>query len=274
MDKILRAGDSGEQVKVLQSLLRRSGFFEGAVLGNFKTLTTKAVREFQQTHQGPDGKWLAVDGIVGPGTWWALQNPTGDAQRSFLKTDNSVIPAGISEDRKKLLEVCIKEHKAGVAETPKGSNWGDGVTKYLTGVGPCAWCCFFVSWAFKEALGKYPLGKRHGHCLTFWNEAKAAGKGFLKSKYEPIPGDIFIMLYRSSSGNLTGSGHTGFVSNVFVRRINTFEGNAGDRLKHGLRELDAGTLVGFINLFGDSNHDFKHQIISSEKLESSYSSTR
>lgn len=273
--KTLKIGAVGEEVKVLQSLLRKSGFFEGKLGGNFQALTLAAVKAFQASHMGPSGKYLNVDGEVGPATWWALENPNGDAQRSGIQTDPSVIPTGISEARKKILRLAIKEHRAGVAESPKGSNWGDGVTKYLLGVGPAPWCCYCMSWLNKQAYDRYPLGKRYGHCATFWRDAKAAGAGFPKAKYEPIPGDFGIILYGSS-----GSGHIFLVANVSAdgRSFNTFAGNEGDRFKHGWREKSQDTIVGFINLFGDdtpaAHAKFKRQIFSAEKLASSLAATR
>ena len=42
--------------------------------GIFGANTEKAVKAFQKDHDGPDGKALKVDGIVGQATWWALNN--------------------------------------------------------------------------------------------------------------------------------------------------------------------------------------------------------
>ena len=58
---VLRQGDRGEQVKVLQ---RNLGGL--AADGIFGPITTRAVRSFQAQ------KGLVVDGIVGPQTWGAL----------------------------------------------------------------------------------------------------------------------------------------------------------------------------------------------------------
>jgi hypothetical protein len=43
--------------------------------------------------------------------------------------------------------IARAEHQAGVHEDPDGSNWGDGVIKYLEEGGSPAdfWCCFFWS---------------------------------------------------------------------------------------------------------------------------------
>jgi Phage tail lysozyme/Putative peptidoglycan binding domain len=70
---MLQHGDRGEEVKRLQRILKEHGFFEGTIGGNFLDLTKAAVERFQAAHKGPHGQPLDVDGIVGPDTWWALE---------------------------------------------------------------------------------------------------------------------------------------------------------------------------------------------------------
>ena len=269
--KTLRYGAVGADVRKLQTLLKKHGYFDGSIGGNFLTLTKAAVVHFQQTHQGPKGTFLAVDGVVGPSTWWALENASGPAQKSGLATNRGIIPEGISSGRRKILERCVELHGQNIREIPDGANSGDGVDQFVHGVGKPPWCCFCVSEIWKTVFGSYPLNYRHGHCLTLWRAAKAKGLTHYKGDYEPIPGDIFIMLYGTS-----GSGHTGFVSNVESggRKFNTFEGNVGNRFKHGLREKAQSTLIGFINLYGDSDHTFTHQLISTAALDSALAATR
>ena len=75
----LEYGAKGEDVKTIQSILKREGFFTGAVRGNFLELTKAAVVAFQQSHTGPQGKSLPGDGVVGDDTWWALNNVVDSA---------------------------------------------------------------------------------------------------------------------------------------------------------------------------------------------------
>lgn len=269
---ILRHGDRGTNVRILQAMLQSQGFFDGETNGNFLSKTLAAVQYFQQTHLGPDGKFLEVDGIVGPNTWWALENPVGAPQRSFI---DPRIPDGISEARQKLLSIALNEHRLGVKESPLGSNWGDGVTKYLEGIGPAPWCCYFYSWVYKQVHNEWPLDARHGHCLTFWKAAKKFDKAHDKDVYVPIPGDAFLMLYRGNKGTLTGSGHIGFVLSVAPdgKAFNTIEGNTGDRVKVGTRFMSQSTLEGFINLH-DMNKDFERVLLPAGALNSSLASTR
>jgi hypothetical protein len=268
--RILKYGDKGTDVKTLQSILRSQGCFEYTSTGNFLDKTRSAVRYFQQTHIGPSGKFLDADGIVGSDTWWALNNPSGAPQKNSI---TPIIPKGLSDIRRKVLELALAEHNC--KEIPDGSNQGDGVDKFVDGFGAIPWCCAFVSWVFKQATGDYPLGEHYVHCLTFWRDAKAAGKAFRKAGYKPKPGDMFVLLYKNSSGSLSGSGHIGYVLSVDRDgdKFNTIEGNAGNRVKVGTRSMDEGSLYGFIDLLGDQG-DFEKALLTSDEIDSSYSATR
>jgi peptidoglycan hydrolase-like protein with peptidoglycan-binding domain len=71
---ILRLGMQGEEVLQLQRRLRRLGFFEGAVDGDFGAETETAVKAFQQKYG------IEADGVVGGGTWVYLM-PRRQQQR-------------------------------------------------------------------------------------------------------------------------------------------------------------------------------------------------
>jgi hypothetical protein len=73
----VRAGDRGEEVALLQRILRRLDVFSGIVDGVFGKATEAAVRQWQK-QQG-----LVEDGIVGTRTWQALRA--------------IVLPAGLDE---------------------------------------------------------------------------------------------------------------------------------------------------------------------------------
>ena len=63
---MLRQGSSGEQVKTLQSKLKRWGYYNGNVDGMFGSGTAQAVKYFQKKNG------LTADGIVGEATARAL----------------------------------------------------------------------------------------------------------------------------------------------------------------------------------------------------------
>lgn len=246
----LRYEDKGDEVKRLQRILKTQGFFKGEILGNFLKRTEEAVILFQQSHLGPKGMPLAVDGVVGGDTWWALEHPSGPPQISAIP---GKIPAGLTQRRTKQLEIALAEHAKGVREEPDGSNWGPEIEKF-GGIKGAPWCCYFWSWCNRQCFDGYSLGAKIGHCKTAWEKAGSLGMVHKKGEYLPIPGDAFVMLYRNEKGDLTGTGHIGFVLRVEVEgskavAINTVEGNAGNRVKVGRRELAGKDIVGFINNF-------------------------
>ncbi len=245
----LKYGDTGAEVKELQRILQEQGFLKGDIDEKFLKRVKDAVIYFQETHVGPDGEFLTSDGVVGAATWWALRNPVGEAQKSYLIGS---IPDGLTPLRIKQLEIALREHQQGVHEDPNGSNSGDSVSKYGGNKNP--WCCYFWSWCNKQCFGVYSLKAQYGLNSAAWDKAKALGMTRPKEGYLPIPGDAFMMFYRDKDGKLSKTGHIGFVLRVEVKdgkavAINTIEGNTSNRVKIGKRDLADATIVGFINNF-------------------------
>lgn len=237
-----------DTVKYLQTCLNSQGFHL-PVTGKYDKATIGAVHDFQATHLDSKGVFLVPDGDVGPKTWWSLLNPSGPAQQSGYDAN---IPKGLTLARRNLLNAALKDWRKGVHEIPDGANWGGGVERYLQGVGPAYWCCAAVSTWYKDATTEYPFGERFLACAKLWEVAGNRGQQIDKHQ-TPVPGDAFVLLFRNSRGQLTGSGHTGLVLAVSSdgQSYNTIEGNAGNRVKVGLRSCDEGVLMGFVNLTGD-----------------------
>jgi len=199
---------------------------------------TSRLAYFQTTHLGPNGKPLEVTGQLDESTSWALNKPTGKAQKSNLEPK---IPRGLPDDRKAILELAIGEHARGVKERPNGSNRSKEIDKYFPEYlrakllenedGP-AWCAFFVNWDITTVFGERPWGGYIGSCKRLVEAAQRSDKCSVFSDPQlAAPGDIFVILHGST-------GHTGLVlrKNKESTKINTVEGNCGNRVKVGLRE--------------------------------------
>lgn len=284
MPRTLRVGEYNPDVLKLQDILTAQGHFKStAPVSRYTVGLQDAVFYFQQTHLGPDGMPLVVDGIVGPDTWWALTHPHGKFQRSYLRPG---IPEGIIGERAKVLAVALSEHAKNVREIPNGSNRSKEIDKYFPPwlqkklVGTKAkghpWCCFSMTWIFHEGTGRWPTNRRTGHCATMVKQAKELGIYHPACRYTPSdagsrilrPGDIFVILHPKQPGK-PQTGHTGLVGSVNKQQtlVGTLEGNCGNRFKAGRRNV--GDLTGIINpyfLAEDCVTDFDHSLPGGEDV--------
>lgn len=255
----LKFGSDGPGVAKLVELLKSHGCAPRPPVTSSAPTFGRAIENmvlyFQMTHQGPDGKWLDVDGQIGKHTWWALENAHGEAQQSFLEAG---IPKGISGTRKAMLETAVREH--GVREDRSRPNRGKDVDKYQPASVTCdprkdgqPWCAYFVSWVVKEVYGKHLLGEPVASVWTAYQRARKYKRWLPKEGSLPIPGDAFVMLHRDNYKTNWCTGHIGLVLQVAKdgKSINTVEGNCGDRVKIGRRSLSDPKIKGFINIVGD-----------------------
>ncbi len=94
--RILQRGDTGNDVKQVQTALIRAGYDPGAVDGIFGVKTENAVKRFQRV------LGLKVDGIVGPNTWAYLEP-------FYLETDPYVLRRGSKGDKVLALQKALDE---------------------------------------------------------------------------------------------------------------------------------------------------------------------
>ena len=78
--RALRVGMSGEDVKELQHLLKRIGYFNTNVTGYYGNITRSSVMSFQSNYG------LTRDGIAGPNTIYRLKYENGVAADTFVYT--------------------------------------------------------------------------------------------------------------------------------------------------------------------------------------------
>ena len=88
MKPTLRRGDKGEYVTLAQTELIQKGYDCGSfgADGQFGTGTEKAVRAFQKDHTDQNGNPLKVDGVIGPSTWWALDQVSPEPMIKYTVT--------------------------------------------------------------------------------------------------------------------------------------------------------------------------------------------
>jgi len=240
---VLTMGDSGAYVARLQQALIEQGYGCGEDPGTsiFGPSTDSAVKLFQAGHVGPGRENLAVDGIVGPDTWWALDNPSGSSQEqptsSMPEQDasNPIAAAALASAKAELAK--------GVHEIPDGSNRGPEVDVYTGMVGKPisipgpAWCAYFASWNFAKAPGGSPFGRIGG--------AQSIAQFCLKN----IPGSVVDMSHQPSHVPECGDlgviangqihGHVVQVAACQDRIIWTVEGNSGNAVRTRQRQVGA-----------------------------------
>lgn len=263
---LLKPGKRHKDVLALKSILRSQGYTITDASDLYDEQTANEVQVFQAQHLDISGAYLKPDRLVGEKTWWALENASGEAQRSKIK--GGTVRGGLSEVRRSVLRFAEDEWRNGTREIPDGSNRGDGVEKFIVGYGAVAWCALSASWIVKQGSGSWPMGKREGGVLNLWTRAEEQGKArTLASGYKPVPGDLMVILNRFTSGpkkgKRTGTGHVSIVAAVDEKNywFNTYGGNEGNRFKLGLRNMDQENLVGFINLFGNDSEGFKRGLL-------------
>lgn len=255
--RLLTRGDTGPVVADVITRLEKLGHYSGALTDKYSAQVEKAVTYFQMVSLGKEGTPLNVDGKAGDETLWALRHATGKAQKSNLV---ALMPKGVGGVREQVLLVALHEHTLGAKESPNGSNRGKHVDKYYPGFmqlkfrgkddGGTAWCAFFFNWCVSQMM-KRPWGGYFGSCYSLWRKSADRGLTYKSGEHVPRPGDAFLLFKPNPmDGGVPKSGHVGLVLRVNKAgtRINTVEGNCGNRVKVGVREIkDIACFIDYID---------------------------
>lgn len=224
---MLKIGSTGDEVKLLQSFLKQSGYKIASVDGQFGKETENAVIEYQKRNR------LFPDGEIGANT----------AEK--LKKDGLVFSvnrgAAVSPEltRKFIDKLCFHaERFEGFVEIRNNSSWDDPekagwqkemselLTKYMLKIQPwalgepyCAACVgAFIIMALEDC--KIPTSKFErlwtAHVMT---NVRFARKNSILS-ITPSLGSIWLARFGSSD-----SGHAGLVINIRGDNLETIEGN-------------------------------------------------
>lgn len=253
---VLKKGSTKkDEVVYLQQRLNAHGFHV-SVDGDFGNGTDAAVKQFQASNN------LKADGIVGSGTWDALEGEsTGKTSEKVLSADKQAllakIPDGISENQRKVLEAAIKD--LGADEIPDGSNWGAEIQHLVEGYNDYwktgdkthyPWCGMAQSTWIGVGLGlgtkstdmdwtKHPFKGFFGGAAQIENWGKK-NKKFVEGSQEAPAASCFTMA-RGGSGSdaskSTAAGHVGMVvcdngNGTFT----TIEGNVSNGVRSYVRK--------------------------------------
>jgi hypothetical protein len=161
-------------------------------------MTPDQIKTFQAAHRNPYGEALAVDGILGPQTQWALAISELGAKRNAI----------------------VNFHLDHVGQvTENGDNRGPEIDRWLLRCGVpvgLAWCAAYVSAAVSAAQG-----------INLHEASVARLSKLLPHVAEPQPGDLGYYL------NADGTGHVFLVIGVAPTTVMTGEGNQ----RNGCRTL-------------------------------------
>jgi hypothetical protein len=151
MPKTIRQGDTGSDVTLCQKLLCEHGFVTG-VDGVFGSDTTKKVKAFQSSVS------LTADGIVGPNTWDALEQPIEDLTPVSFKDVAKLFPDLMSQ-RYLLSGAQCPSNPPGVSLRRLGQETSN--------------CVLFTAWLLSMAFNKqHPSVRFSGDQWSDWMVSK------------------------------------------------------------------------------------------------------
>ncbi len=198
----------------MSSARRGQGTIEWvAVLGACALLSVGALRVVDSDALGGSAIQAALADVAHPAE--AIQ-PAG-APPGLLGLP---LPPG---DGASVVAVAEQLLKRSVAEEPLGSNAGPAVLT-LTDGNAEAWCADFVSWVLRAAGRAFTGGASGGWRIAWTPDVRSwfAARGRYRARVVALPQPGDVVWFRH--------GHVGIVLQVSSTRLETIEGNAGDRV--------------------------------------------
>jgi hypothetical protein len=208
-----------------------------------------------------------------------------------MRSTSSFLPARLPSKLSRALEVAIGED--GQVEVPKGSNRGARIDIYRPDwrredfekadrkagrqVPGDAWCCWFGTWVWYEAWGEHPLGRQIGGCYALVQRAQKLGLWMELPKPQlrtgqligPYPGAAFVRLDEPMSAG-PSAGHFGLMTGVeeLGWDVSTVEGNSGDGVRLGVRDLRDPKIRGLVLPLGleHCTGDWERRLLSGADL--------
>lgn len=229
----LKMGATGPAVgKLHQQLMEASYSIEANELrgSNFGASTKLAVEDFQARHVGPKGEQLQPDGVIGPRTLWALENPQGPGD-AFKADGWRCDPLEAHASVRGAIIDALGD--IGKREQPSGSNNGPEIAKFLPGGLP--WCAFAASTWLMHAEGGNPMGRK-GSCFKIreW----ALGHNAIVKPEDAEPGDLWLAIRAG------GHGHVELiVARLEADRVACVGGNVGQAVRGTLRTPSSATAI-------------------------------
>lgn len=234
---LVRSGSHGSAVLKVQKELKAAGVSPGPLDGDFGSKTRAAVMTYQRKHH------LAVDGVVGNKTWYALTHdafkpgskPGTKPTKPGTKPGPVTQPGGRPSTKVQKLLAEARKH-LGFHE---GSGNKNPFSRAL-GRPPEAWCADFVSYCAKKA-------GLHVNTASAQMVAEQIKKqGGWKGRHNPQPGDAVTFRWDGSHG---WADHVGMVERVFKRGgktyIQTIEGNSSDSVRRKTYLASSSVINGF-----------------------------
>ena len=229
---------TGDDVKYAQRLLKKAGYYDAGIGGEFGPITAQASYRAQY--------WL---GYAKP------KQTFGTRLEKFLLGELKPTPAMKKRiaDRKKeakkspLRTKALEEMKklVGLVERPLGSNRVPDVNSWWGG-GDVAWCARCVSKAYILAGSRaFTRGVNYSYVPTIVADARAGRNGLTITR-SPKPGDLVCYDW-DGSNFATGDNHVGMFLSGTKARFKTIEGNVDSRCDYRDRTSQSAPRVVFVH---------------------------